>query len=658
MQVADSLDVQQAPDRKAFSKSGLFSKEELKSFRKPNYLVLAIDLAGIWLPIFLGVALFVASPSVLTFLVAYLLIGAGQHGLIHANHEFVHMTALPNNKKLNDFLGTYLFGGPIFIPFKLNRHRHFIHHRIYSQSDDTKTVYKHDIREGKLWGEVIRSLTGWEYLYHLSRVFKKAKEEKKPEETRSGPTIVEVLPPVLITQAAIFGLFCLVNPLYYFLLWVYPCFTLASLLDKIRSFMEHQPMVADGEEQSTGFFRNTPGPFVRSVNSSWLERRFLANLNFCFHAEHHLWPQVSYQYLPTIHNKLKSKEVFQDKCFGNEKSYISTVAKLSAEHAWSREPEENISKVAVSSCPVCGSPYRGSKFLLSEHEYNNTTTDKFELKECSNCTACYLDPRPATDSLDIIYPPNYYSNLAPKEESFNKFSDFLQKKRLAPITKYVNFSAETKWLDVGAGTGGTLSLIKRLYGSEGLGIDFSERSVEVCKAKGLSAEVCNFNDFEGEGFDFIHSSHLIEHVESPLEYAKKSFSLLKPGGICAFYTPNIDTWEARAFGKDWGGMHAPRHWSLLNAKSAKELAKHSGFEVLDICYSTNAAFWNWSFHSLMISKGMSRNLADTLFPSDHRYTESTPVNIARMGMFTVVDAVNLMLQGRSANMLVILKREQ
>ena len=62
----------------------------------------------------------------------------------------------------------------------------------------------------------------------------------------------------------------------------------------------------------------------------------------------------------------------------------------------------------------------------------------------------------------------------------------------------------------------------------------------------------------------IHSSHLIEHVESPSAYLRKTWDLLAPGGLSVFITPNTATWEARAFGRHWGGLHAPRHWALLD----------------------------------------------------------------------------------------------
>ena len=94
-------------------------------------------------------------------------------------------------------------------------------------------------------------------------------------------------------------------PTYYFVLWLWPMFTLTFLFAKIRALVEHQP-ARNGmsEAEETPYFLNTPGPMLRSVKASWIERLFLSKINFHYHAEHHLWPWISYQYLPEINSRI------------------------------------------------------------------------------------------------------------------------------------------------------------------------------------------------------------------------------------------------------------------------------------------------------------------------------------------------------------------
>jgi SAM-dependent methyltransferase len=160
---------------------------------------------------------------------------------------------------------------------------------------------------------------------------------------------------------------------------------------------------------------------------------------------------------------------------------------------------------------------------------------------------------------------------------------------------------------------------------------------------------------EREAFDVVHSSHVIEHLTSPRDYIEKVYELLKPGGICVFITPNTDTWEAKLFGKHWGGLHVPRHWTLLNHKGMQQLVEGTGFRWLKTSFSTNGVFWGFSLHSFLLSL-FGRKFADALVPSDHRIVDNNLFTFLRISAFTLCDVVNLLLFRKSANMMVIFQK--
>src|ERR1700751_6116856 len=110
----------------------ILSPDEIKLYRRPAAWREFVDFALVWVQILAGIAIFVWSPGVLTYIVAVLLIAGGQHGLGLVAHEFIHYNAVPGNRRLNDFFGTWFFAAPGGIPFTLFRHRHFLHHRYYS----------------------------------------------------------------------------------------------------------------------------------------------------------------------------------------------------------------------------------------------------------------------------------------------------------------------------------------------------------------------------------------------------------------------------------------------------------------------------------------------------------------------------------------------
>jgi SAM-dependent methyltransferase len=288
--------------------------------------------------------------------------------------------------------------------------------------------------------------------------------------------------------------------------------------------------------------------------------------------------------------------------------------------------------------------------------------------ECEGCGAWYLDPRPHAAALGIIYPPNYYAYVRDTRDAaaestrphglFARLGSALFTRRLRPVTRHMALGPETRWLDVGCGSGSGLQSMRDAYGVTGRGIDLSSRAVAACRRRGFIAHAVRFEDYvpaAGEAYDLIHSSHLIEHVESPYAYLCKARDLLAPGGLSVFVTPNTATWEARAFGRHWGGLHAPRHWTLLDDASTRRLADRAGFEHLETVFSTNGTFWTWSFHSLLHGRLPAR-VNDALFPSDARFIENSFWNVARIGAFSALDAANVLLTRRSSNMLVILRK--
>jgi 2-polyprenyl-3-methyl-5-hydroxy-6-metoxy-1,4-benzoquinol methylase len=342
---------------------------------------------------------------------------------------------------------------------------------------------------------------------------------------------------------------------------------------------------------------------------------------------------------------------------------------VTTDHPWYARPvASSIPVVDVIRCPACESERRKLKYEVVEHEYDNTTDDVFKFQECDGCGAWYLDPRPAVSALDIIYPPNYYTNVQESQAEgvvdqvshgmFGVVRRYLFRQQFAPIAKHKGLNAETRCLDVGCGSGVSLNAMRQAFGMSGMGIDYSERAASLTRARGFDARACRFEDFDpgDQRFDLVHSSHVIEHVETPLDYMHKTYEILNPGGLCAFFTPNIDTWEAERFGRHWGGLHVPRHWTLFGPESARKMGEKAGFEFLEASYSVNGMFWTWSFHSWLQERFGRTGWNDAIFRSDHRFTESSIPNMIRTASLLPLDIINMIFQKRTCNMLVVFRK--
>jgi fatty acid desaturase len=306
----------------------LITPEEMRAFARPSAWRAARDLSLIWLQIAAAVALYALYPAWWTYAGAFVLMAGGQHGLALAAHEFAHYSIVPAQRRVNDVLGTWLFGAPVGIPFAIFRHRHFEHHRAVGTDEDPKTVYRHSVRGADLAREIARGLSGWEFVDHARLA--RARHARTAAAGRPGPSLAAALPPLLIAQGTVALVLTLVRgPWLYVTLWLLPLVTLAQLFQTLRAIIEHRPLEERmGSSPDSGFYGGTAGAFVRTVRANWWERLVLCKLNFGFHAEHHLWPQVSYQYLPVLRERLEEAGAFGDGRFDREESYGSALARL------------------------------------------------------------------------------------------------------------------------------------------------------------------------------------------------------------------------------------------------------------------------------------------------------------------------------------------
>jgi len=139
-------------------------------------------------------------------------------------------------------------------------------------------------------------------------------------------------------------------------------------------------------------------------------------------------------------------------------------------------------------------------------------------------------------------------------EDFHKSSS-IQKKIISPknftyriilneINNYLEQAKEV--LDIGCGVG-TLSFYLANKGKEILGIDISEKAIEICRESSKKLELekktifkkMNFpNELPGKRFDLVLLLEVIEHQKKDDLVLKKVFQLLKPGGVVIISAPS------------------------------------------------------------------------------------------------------------------------
>ena len=310
---------------------GIVSRDDFNKFRIPATSRLVWDLSMIWVQAVAGIVLFDLFPHWWVLPISLIVTGGAQQGLSLVAHETAHRLVVPSNPRINDIVGRWLFAAPIMLPYSLYRQRHFAHHRDVGTIEDTKFLYRCRIRHFGLLREIFLSLSGLDYLKQVLSVLGRFFQQSPTTEPagRSEVFISRDLFAIALVNLAIAIPLTAMNLWYYPLLWVLPNVTWNVFFAKIRSMVEHQPLESDARSHpGSPFFLETATPCLRSVDASWVERFLFSKVNFHYHSEHHLWPGISYQHLPTLQARLEPSSQTELIGLRRDKSYIATLWKF------------------------------------------------------------------------------------------------------------------------------------------------------------------------------------------------------------------------------------------------------------------------------------------------------------------------------------------
>ncbi len=171
--------------------------------------------------------------------------------------------------------------------------------------------------------------------------------------------------------------------------------------------------------------------------------------------------------------------------------------------------------------------------------------DYTNIVRCVSCSLVFQSPADPVPEIEQCYrnveDPVYLREEQGRVRTFDRLLDEVAELR-----------SPGRLLDVGCYTGVFLERARR-RGWEVTGLEPSQWAAEVARSRGL--QVLNGllaeNDLPPESFDVITVWDVIEHFGDPVAEVRRLERLLKPGGLLALSTMDVESGFARLMGPRW-----------------------------------------------------------------------------------------------------------
>jgi SAM-dependent methyltransferase len=287
------------------------------------------------------------------------------------------------------------------------------------------------------------------------------------------------------------------------------------------------------------------------------------------------------------------------------------------------EDKDKIKLEQVPYCPLCGA--KGSIILENCFDPLHHLPGIWTFWQCFQCKSLWMNPRPIKDCISLLYPEDYCTHSRPLYPlrpspgllSCLRFSiklgcldqiygykqlysyapmkfgfllgkllgslpimSILLSKQVGYTIRFLSFRPQGRLLDVGAGNGQFLWLMKEL-GWEVEGVEPDRYAAEIAASIGLKVLCCPIEEapLEPFSYDAVTLNHVIEHLPDPVNVLKKLAVCLKPGGLLVCIWPNPLGLLARWFGRAWRELDPPRHLVLPSPLGLKIALENLGFKV-------------------------------------------------------------------------------
>ena len=250
------------------------------------------------------------------------------------------------------------------------------------------------------------------------------------------------------------------------------------------------------------------------------------------------------------------------------------------------------------ACPLCGSG-GSAAVVTSVRDYEYGAPGEYCWLRCDGCGLVRIDPMPTPEVLNLAYPCHYHAYAAPKSAITRLLLSLARRRTAARLAASLPSGAGV--FDIGCSTGLLLEAIGKRRPARLFGVEYKPQAAEAARRRGISCQTGELEDADVEpaSMDLAILHHVLEHVREPVETLRRTASILKPGARLVGELPNLDSWDARLFGRYWGGGHAPRHLWHFTPATLEAALRHAGFDDIVIRPALHTGHWALSIqHAL------------------------------------------------------------
>ena len=241
-------------------------------------------------------------------------------------------------------------------------------------------------------------------------------------------------------------------------------------------------------------------------------------------------------------------------------------------------------EVAVR-CPLCDADnYRVrydstlTESIDPQRHYTSTSREfgRFgRIVECQSCEIVYMNPRPHHLAVQDAY--SEVEDTRYLEEEGGRVLTFTES--LNHIRRYV---PSGKLLDVGCHVGTFLEIAER-GGYEVTGVEPSRHGAAYAENRidgTVHLGVIEDAPLPENCFDVITMWDVIEHLPDPSTTVGAVYAALKPGGIFAVTTMDVNALFPKIAGKRWP-WYMQMHLVYFSKRTLGELLRRQGFEIVE-----------------------------------------------------------------------------